>query len=103
MNAHRASIGDELWRTNLPEEGEVNGFALTQGRSSNTLVVVQPEAMHGLVPSTGAVDWTYTHDRNPFDTTVGRTSQPAIYDDYVFQVTGGSDLVAVSLSDGTEK
>lgn len=103
VSGHAANTGAQLWREQLPNFGIVHGFALTQERSSNTLVVAQRGAMYGFDPATGTRQWTYSHARNPVHPRTRRTARPAIYGDYVFQVVGGSKLVAVSLSNGTEE
>lgn len=118
VGGYEVSTGTEAWRTDLSEFGIVVGVALTQGRRQNsptqnsatqsgternTLVVAQRGGMYGLDPNTGSVQWTYTHARNPQNSSTRRTAQPAIYGDHVFQIVGGSELVAVSLANGTRE
>ncbi|MFB6194173.1 MAG: PQQ-binding-like beta-propeller repeat protein [Halobaculum sp.] len=105
VGGYTVGAGGEVWRTDLSEFGVVEGLALTQNRSTNTLVVAQRNAMYGLDPGSGSVRWTFSHVRNqnPRNVATRRTAQPAIYGDHVFQIVGGSELVALSLANGTRE
>lgn len=98
--------GPDLWRIDLNVGGLVTGLALTQHRAVNSLVVSQLDHLYALGPdprTAGAMEirWHRSIPNNIL--AAQRTPQPAIWGGYVIHVLGGDELVAISLSTGSDE
>ena len=109
VSAVRSNDGQTLGEEELPgyNDGPVTGMALTQYRSTNSLVVSQLAQLHALGPSLSnpialKVRWSRRFNRNLM-TSNYKTPKPLIWGNYVFHVEEQNRLVAVSLADGSER
>ncbi len=99
--AVQADNGQKLWQTNLPQNGRVAGFALTQGRDPNHLIVSEQHVIYSMDLSNGSILWEHPIATNMDQ--FSRASKPAIWGDHVFQVVdGNSKLAALDLETGEE-
>jgi len=101
VRALDAATGAQIWETPLPVTQPVYGFALTQSRPENILIVSQLANLYALDPKTGTIQWHYSHPTNGVSSVNRRTPQPAIWGDYVIQVTDRNKLVAMNLANRT--
>jgi len=109
VKAVRSNNGQVLWEEELPGfgAGPVTGMALTQKRSTNTLVASQLNQLHALGPSFSdplrfEVQWSRTFSGNLMVDSY-KTPKPLIWGNYVFHVVEENRLVALSLADGSEQ
>ncbi|MBN2313210.1 MAG: PQQ-binding-like beta-propeller repeat protein [Sedimentisphaerales bacterium] len=109
IKAIRSNDRHVLWEEELPGfgTGPVTGMALTQKRSTNTLVVSQLNQLHALGPSFSdplrfEIQWSRTFNGNLMIDKY-KTPKPLIWGNYVFHVVEENRLVAFSLADGSEQ
>lgn len=103
VRALNAINGTQIWETELPTIDRIYGFALTQNRTENVLIVSQLKNLFALDPKTGAIKWHLSYATNSVSSVNRKTPQPAIWGDFVIHVTGGNKLVAINLATGIEQ
>jgi len=102
--AIEANSGEPQWQVTLPDTGYVTGYALTQGRDENVLVVSRTDVLYRIDRATGEIVWQYDFGNNATGGGGSVVPRPAIWGDYVFHVVDGRErLVAVSLETGAEE
>ncbi|MBT9549134.1 MAG: PQQ-binding-like beta-propeller repeat protein [Candidatus Sericytochromatia bacterium] len=105
VRALNVTSGQQLWSKNLPQNSDVLGFALTQQREKNDLIVALSDALFSLNLTNGEILWQVNFAKNsisPVNNGGAQVPQPVIWGDYVFHVTGNNVLKAFELATGQE-
>jgi len=93
--------GSQVWVTTLQGKDPITGFALTQNRRRNILVVSRESDLYALDAKNGAILWQYPYRSSSMANR--KSPRPAIWGNYAFHIREGDKLVAVSLQNGLEK